>query len=368
MPDILDRFKDPATARLLAEKLGKLEGEAVSIMEVCGTHTMAIFRYGIRSLLPESIRLVSGPGCPVCVTPVSFINAAIQLAKMKDVTITTFGDLMKVPGSYSTLIDEKRNGADIRIVYSPLDALDIAADEPSRRVVFLSVGFETTAPVSALAVLRASERGLRNFSMLSANKTMPQAMRIIAGDGKSNIDGFLYPGHVCAITGTSMAKEIALEYGVPGVVTGFEPLDVLHGIISLTELIRHKENTVLNEYKRIVREEGNPTALERLCEVFEPCDAVWRGFGSIPRSGLAVRAKYSGFDAWKVFGLREEAGHEPEGCMCPMVLTGRVTPDKCRLFGRQCTPESPVGACMVSSEGTCAAYYRYGTWKPDKEC
>ena len=363
MPEILDRFKDPDMARMLAEKLRKLDGETVSIMEVCGTHTMAIFRYGIRSLLPESIRLVSGPGCPVCVTPVSFIDAAIQLSRSGDVIIATFGDLMKVPGTGSTLTDEKRNGADIRIVYSPLDALDIAAGEPTKKVVFLSVGFETTAPVCALVVLRAEELDLRNFSLLSANKTMPQAMKVIAGDKKANIDGFLYPGHVCAITGTAMAGEIAREFGLPGVVTGFEPLDVLHGIISLTELIRHKKDTVLNEYKRVVREAGNPMALNRLYEVFEPYDAVWRGFGAIPASGLAVRAKYSEFDAWKVFGLREEEGLEPEGCMCPMVLTGRITPDKCGLFGRQCTPESPVGACMVSSEGTCAAYYRYGDRK-----
>lgn len=363
MPEILDSFRNPRAARLLAEKLRRLDGENVSIMEVCGTHTMAIFRYGIRSLLPESIRLVSGPGCPVCVTPVSFVDAALQLARSKDVIITTFGDLMKVPGSGSSLIDEKGNGADVRIVYSPLDALDIAAAEPSKKVVFLSVGFETTAPVCALAVLRARERGLHNFYLLSANKTMPQAMKIIAGDKKAKIDGYLYPGHVCAITGVSMAREIAAEYGMPGVVTGFEPLDVLHGIITLTELIRRGEHTVLNEYKRVVREEGNPTAQSSLYEVFEPCSAVWRGFGEIPGSGLALRDKYSEYDAWKVFGLHEEAGREPEGCMCPMVLTGRITPDKCGLFGKKCTPESPAGACMVSSEGTCAAYYRYGDRK-----
>lgn len=361
MSEILDRFKDPNAARLLAEKLRKLDGEPVNIMEVCGTHTMAIFRYGIRSLLPKSIRLVSGPGCPVCVTPVSFIDAAIKLARTRDVIIATFGDLMKVPGSGSNLIDEKRDGADVRVVYSPLDAVDMAAGEPSKKVVFLSVGFETTTPVCALAVLRAKEQGLHNFSLLTANKTMPQAMKTISADPRSKIDGYLYPGHVCTIMGTSMAREIVEDTGIPGVVTGFEPLDVLHGIITLTEIIRRGEHRVVNEYKRVVREEGNPEALSRLYEIFEPCDAVWRGFGTIPGSGLAVRAKYSEYDAWKVFGLHEEAGREPEGCMCPMVLTGRLTPDKCGLFGRQCTPETPVGACMVSSEGTCAAYYRYGT-------
>lgn len=361
MHDILESFRDPAAARKLADTLKNLDGEPVSIMEVCGTHTMSIFKYGIRSLLPKSIKLVSGPGCPVCVTPVGFIDAALRLAKRKEVIIATFGDLMKVPGSNSSLTGEKLNGADIRVVYSPIDALAIAADNPDKKVVFLSVGFETTAPVCALTVLRAKESKLSNYYLLTAHKTMPDALELIAGDKAAGIGGFLYPGNVSTITGIDFFEEIAERYGMPGVVTGFEPLDILHGIITLTGLIREGKGKVVNEYKRVVRPEGNRIALNKLYEVFEPCDAKWRGLGSIPHSGLAVRDEYAEFDAWKAFELTAESGSEPSGCLCPQVLTGKVTPDKCRHFGRKCTPESPVGACMVSSEGTCAAYYRYGS-------
>jgi hydrogenase expression/formation protein HypD len=338
-----------------------MEGEPVSIMEVCGTHTMSIFRYGIRSLLPKSIRLVSGPGCPVCVTPVDFIDAALQLAVRNDVILATFGDLMKVPGSSSTLTEEKRKGADIRVVYSPLDAVSIAEKNPERKVVFLSVGFETTAPVCALSVLRAKESGVRNFSLLSANKTMPGALELILNDKEAGIGGFLYPGNVSVITGTENFDKIAAKYNKSGVVTGFEPLDILHAIITLADLIRKSEGKVVNEYKRVVRPEGNPAAVNKLYEVFEPCDAIWRGLGAISQSGLAVREKYVDFDAWKIFGISQGKGKEPAGCICPQVLTGKLTPDRCMHFGKDCLPESPVGACMVSSEGTCAAYYRYGS-------
>jgi hydrogenase expression/formation protein HypD len=358
--DILEGFRDPAAARMLADRLRNLEGEPVSIMEVCGTHTMSIFKYGIRSLLPKSIRLVSGPGCPVCVTPMAYMDAALQLSKREEVIIATFGDLMKVPGSSSSLTAEKQRGADIRVVYSPLDALKIAADHTDKKIVFLSVGFETTAPVCALTVLRARDEDLSNYFLLSANKTMPRALELIAGDREAGIGGFLYPGNVGAITGTALFDEITEKFGVPGVVTGFEPLDILHGIITLTGLIRSGEGRIENEYRRVVRPEGNPIALSKLNEVFEPCDAIWRGLGMIPMSGLSIREEYAGFDAWKVFELVEEAGTEPAGCLCPQVLTGRVTPDKCMHFGKKCTPDSPVGACMVSSEGTCAAYYRFG--------
>lgn len=357
---ILESFRDPAAARRLADRLKNLEGEPVSIMEVCGTHTMSIFRYGIRSLLPESVRLVSGPGCPVCVTPISYMDAALQLAKRRDVILATFGDLMKVPGSTSSLTAEKQNGADVRVVYSPLDAVTIAAENPDRKVVFLSVGFETTAPVCALTVLRAAEEGISNYFLLSANKTMPRALEIIAGDREARIGGFLYPGNVSTITGTDLFDDLAERFRMPGVVTGFEPLDVLHGIITLTNLIRNREYRVENEYRRVVKPEGNPIALGKLYEVFEPCHAVWRGLGTIPGSGLSVREKYAAHDAWKAFGLTGETGKEPAGCLCPQVLTGKVTPNQCRHFGKTCTPDSPVGACMVSSEGTCAAYYRYG--------
>jgi hydrogenase expression/formation protein HypD len=360
LKQVLDSYRDPAAARKLADVLRALDGEQVSMMEVCGTHTMSIFRYGIRSLLPQSIRLVSGPGCPVCVTPTDYMDAALWLARQENVIITTFGDLMKVPGSASSLSAEKSSGADIRIVYSPLDAVAIASQNRGRKVVFLSVGFETTAPICALAVLKAKEEGLNNFMLLSANKTMPGAIRLIAGDEKSGIGGFLYPGNVAAITGTAGFEEVAGEYGIPGVVTGFEPLDILHAVITLTGLIREGSNKVENEYKRIVRSEGNPLAVSKLYEVFEPCGSQWRGLGSIPGSGLRIREEYSDFDAQKVFDIPATVGKEPAGCLCPQVLTGRATPDKCKHFGKTCTPESPVGACMVSSEGTCAAYYRFG--------
>lgn len=363
--NFLDEFRNSEITRALADILKRCDGAPVSIMEVCGTHTMALFRYGIRDLLPGSIRLVSGPGCPVCVTPVSFIDAAIEIAARKDVIAASFGDLLKVPGSSSSLAQEKAGGADVRIVYSPLDVLNMAAENPDKKVVFISVGFETTAPVSALTVLRAQENDLRNFSVLSANKTMPAALKLLAkerlsGDGPSKLDGFLYPGHVSAITGTAMYDELSEDCGMPGVVTGFEPTDIIHALITLAGIIRRGESRVVNEYSRVVRKEGNPAALAKLYEVFEPCPAVWRGLGEIEGSGLKIRDKYGRFDAWKVFGVRASIGKEPAGCRCGDVLKGAVTPDACGLFDRACTPEKPIGACMVSSEGTCAAYYRYG--------
>lgn len=367
MGNYLDEFRNSDNAKKLAETLRRCDGEPVSIMEVCGTHTMSIFRYGIRELLPDSIRLISGPGCPVCVTPVSFMDAAIYIASREGVITASFGDLLKVPGSSSTLAAEKSKGADIRIVYSPLDILEIAADNPDKKVVFISVGFETTAPVSALAVLKAEENNIGNFSILSANKTMPEALKLLArdssskmGDSSSKLDGFLYPGHVSAITGMAMYEELSADFGMPGVVTGFEPLDLMHALITLAGIIRNHENKVVNEYTRVVKREGNPVAVKKLFEVFEPCSAIWRGLGEIEGSGLKVRNRYERFDAWKVFDMKPSEGKEPTGCRCGEVLKGRITPDRCGLFGKACTPETPIGACMVSSEGTCAAYYRFG--------
>lgn len=355
----IDEFHNSGAASAIVAALGRYDGRKLNIMEVCGTHTMSIFRHGIRELLPESVNLISGPGCPVCVTPVSFMDLAVLLAREKDVIIATFGDLLRVPGSLTSLAEEKADGADIRIVYSPLDALKTARGNPEKRVVFLSVGFETTTPVIALAVLKAYEENLPNFSILAANKTMPEALKILAADSGSRIDGFLYPGHVSAVTGTQFYRELAEAYRVPGVVAGFEPLDILHGIYTLTRLCSEDGNSVVNEYSRVVREQGNPIALEKMKEVFEPCSAIWRGLGKIEGSGLGVREKYGRFDARRVFGLVETAGKEPKGCICGEVLKGKATPDKCGLFGKTCTPESPAGACMVSSEGTCAAYFRY---------
>lgn len=359
MGNFIDEFRDPAAAAKIAAALKRYSGKKIKIMEVCGTHTMAIFRYGIRDLLPETVSLVSGPGCPVCVTTVSFVDAAIVLARTAGAIITTFGDLMRVPGSTGSLSAEKAAGADIRVVYSPLDSLAVARENPRKKVVFLSVGFETTTPVAALTVLKACEENIRNFFMLSANKTMPEALKLLAADSPAATDAYLYPGHVSAIIGTEFYKEIAEKYGIPGVVAGFEPLDILHAILTITQMAEKSDIRVDNEYSRFVRREGNPAALKKMYEVYEPADAVWRGLGNIPLSGLAVRNKYEAFDAWKVFNVVEEAGSEPEGCLCGEVLKGRVIPEKCGLFGRACTPEKPVGACMVSSEGTCSAYYRF---------
>lgn len=363
MGNYFDEFKNSKTAHKLAEALKAYSGKPVTIMEVCGTHTMSIFRYGVRNFLPQAIKLVSGPGCPVCVTPVSFVDAAVRVAGMEDVITTTFGDLMKVPGTKSSLAAAKSDGADIRIVYSPLDSVEIAAENPGKQVVFLSVGFETTTPVSALALLTACDRKIGNFSMLAANKTMPEALKALSADSLANIGGYLYPGHVSAIIGTGLYDDIAGLFKIPGVVAGFEPLDIMHAILTLAKMINKGDTHVVNEYSRIVRKEGNPIALEKMYEVFEPCDSIWRGLGEIPGSGLKVRDKYELYDTWRIFGISPDKGVEPEGCLCGEVLKGRVTPDKCRLFGAGCTPENPTGACMVSSEGTCSAYYRYGCIK-----
>lgn len=360
MNNYIDMFRNSEMARQLGETLKNYRGRPVTIMEVCGTHTMAIFRYGIRSLLPENIRLISGPGCPVCVTPAFYLNAALKLTRKKDVILTTFGDMMRVPGSRSSLIQEKAKGADVRMVYSPLDALKIAEENPDKKVVFLSIGFETTTPVCALAVTNAKKRGLKNFSILSANKTMPEALKLLAVDKDIGVNGYLYPGHVSAILGTSLYEELAKDYGVSGVVTGFEPLDMLSAIITLARNIQEGKTVLENQYSRVVSKEGNPLALEKTYEVFEAADAVWRGIGEIPDSGLSVRKEYEDYDAWKVFDIKLDTTEEPKGCLCGEVLKGKKTPKDCKLFNKACTPENPVGSCMVSSEGTCAAYYKYG--------
>lgn len=359
MSNWLHAFKDPAAAAAIADRLGKYRGRPLAFMEVCGTHTMSVHRYGIRSLLPDNIRLVSGPGCPVCVTPVSYVDAAVDLSAIKNVTLATFGDLMRVPGSASSLASEKAKGADIRMVYSPLDAVKLAAEKPERKVVFLSVGFETTTPAAALAILQASDQRLENFFVLTANKTMPEALRLLAKDREVQLDGFLYPGHVSVIIGTRLFEELAEEFGISGVVAGFEPLDILHALLTLTGMAGSGVVRAVNEYSRVVKPEGNLLAQEKVQQVFEPCDAVWRGMGIVPGSGLTLRSQYTRFDAWKVYGLSANEGHEPAGCLCGEILKGKQVPTACRWYGNRCTPQNPVGACMVSSEGTCAAHYRY---------
>lgn len=352
-------FRDPELAKKLVAMIEQTATEPMKIMEVCGTHTVAIAKNGLRDVMPENVKLLSGPGCPVCVTANPDIDIAIEMAKQPEVILTTFGDMMKVPGSYSSLSREKGDGHDIRVVYSPLDALQLARDNPDRMVVFLGVGFETTAPTIASAILQAREEGLENFTVLSLHKTVPEALRALVNDPGVQINGFILPGHVSTIIGLAPYRFLAEEYGVPSVITGFEPVDVLQGIYMLAKQVHDGAPSVEIAYARVVPEEGNPTAIARINEVFEPEDAEWRGLGVIPGTGLKIREQYADLDAKVRVPVTPPEPKDHNGCQCGDVLRGAVLPFECRLFGRACTPEHPIGPCMVSSEGSCAAYYRY---------
>jgi hydrogenase expression/formation protein HypD len=342
--------------RAIRERLGE---RSATLMEVCGTHTVAIFRYGIKSLLPPALKILSGPGCPVCVTPNRTIDTAIALSRQPRTIIATFGDMMKVPGSSSSLLKEKANGADVRVVFSPLDALDIAKDNPQRNVIFLAIGFETTAPAIAAAVEEARRRELSRFYILCANKILPPALRAIASSGELHLQGLICPGHVSVITGTKIYEFLARDHGIPCVVAGFEPVDILQAILALVEMIGAGEARVVNKYERVVSKEGNPIAQALMRKIFETADSVWRGMGIIPNSGLKLRDEFAAFDAEKQIPVEVEETREHPECICGEVLRGVKTPADCALFRRVCTPESPVGACMVSSEGNCAAFYKY---------
>jgi hydrogenase expression/formation protein HypD len=359
-------YSDRTVVRSLTGQLHDLCRDApeMAFMEVCGTHTMAIFRQGIRALLPSNLRLVSGPGCPVCVTPTSYLDIALALARRGDVTIATFGDLVRVPGSYSSLERDKAAGCDVRIVYSPLDAVGLAAASAPKQVVFLGVGFETTTPAVAQSVLEADRLGLSGFRVLVAHRRVVPALEALLASPDLKLDGFLLPGHVSVILG-SEAYRFLLRSGVSGVVTGFEPADILRALIRLVQAAREGQPVLENQYARLVSPEGNRLACEAMDRVFEPVDAEWRGLGILPRSGLALRADYARFDALGLLEATElrairEAVRDESGCRCGEVLTGTVRPPECSFFGSDCTPETPVGPCMVSSEGTCAAYYKYG--------
>jgi hydrogenase expression/formation protein HypD len=328
-------------------------------MEICGTHTMAIFRHGIRSLLPENIDLVSGPGCPVCVTAMEEVDRSIKLAANPEVILTTFGDMLRVPGSSSSLDQEKGKGADVRMVYSTFDAIQIAEQHPDKEVVFLGIGFETTAPTVAAAIAAAEQKSLSNFSVLSAHKLLPPAMHALLGAGDIPIDGFICPGHVTTIIGTSAYTPVVTEYAIPCVVVGFEPIDILQGILMLAEQVAAGRAAVEIQYTRGVSEEGNQAALKLMDLIFEPRDAPWRGLGLIRQSGLAIRKSYGSYDAATRFDVSVPPAEEPPGCLCAQVLRGAVRPPDCRLFRKVCSPRTPVGPCMVSSEGTCAAYFKY---------
>ncbi|WP_371371989.1 hydrogenase formation protein HypD [Sporomusa aerivorans] len=347
-------------ARSLTEGIGRLASRPVRIMEVCGTHTVAIFRNGIRQLLPESVELVSGPGCPVCVTPNEYLDTAIAYSSCPDIIITTFGDMLKVPGSSSTLLARKAQGAAIRVVYSPLESLDIARENPDKKVIFLAVGFETTAPTAAATILQAEQLGIDNFFVLSAHKLVPPALRAILTAEDINVDGFLLPGHTTAISGLAPYRFLAEEYRVPAVVTGFEALDILQGIYLLLEQIAAGKAALENQYSRVVKPEGNPAAVAILDKIYQPAAAAWRGFGVIDGSGLELTLAYKRFSAQDMLPLSGVITREPAGCRCGEVLRGRIVPAECPQFGLNCTPEKPVGACMVSVEGACAAWYKYG--------
>ncbi len=327
-------------------------------MEVCGTHTMAIFRNGIKEILPANINLISGPGCPVCVTPIFYIDEIIALSRKNDFIITTFGDMIRVPGSTSTLEKEKANGADIRIVYSILDALEVALNSPSKKIIFMGIGFETTSPTIASTIIKAEEEKISNFFVLSVAKIIPPAMQALLESGEVDIDGFICPGHVSTIIGSRPYNFIATQYGIPCVIGGFEPLDILQTIFMLVRQIEESDAKIEIQYQRVVKPEGNKIALEKLSKVFKVVDSEWRGMGEIPLSGLEIRDEYAQYNARK-FNVIVEKTQEFIGCRCGEVLRGIIAPPECPLFRKVCNPEDPKGACMVSSEGTCAAYYKY---------
>ncbi len=354
-------FHDPAAARGLAATIERITNRSVNLMEVCGTHTVTIFRHGIRQLLPPPLSMLSGPGCPVCVTTNADIDKAIALAEQSKVTLATFGDMMKVPGSYQSLQQVKADGSDVRVVYSPRDAVCMARDNPRQPVIFFAVGFETTVPTIAAALLEAEALGLKNFYLISVHKLIPPAMLALLEAREVRIDGFICPGHVSVVIGSQPYEFIPQQYGVPCVITGFEPLDVLQGIEMLLRQIAEGRAEVEIQYRRGVRPEGNPLARELVSRAFETSDADWRGLGCIPNSGLKLRAEYKRFDAEQAFAINPPPTKEHKGCLCGDILRGVKTPPECPLFAETCTPERPVGPCMVSSEGTCAGWYQYGS-------
>jgi len=349
------------TIKHLAREIERLATRPMKFMEVCGTHTMSIFRHGIRSVLPRTVELVSGPGCPVCVTSQEDIDWITGLASRHEIIISTFGDLLRVPGSKTSLADQRAKGAKVEVVYSPSNALDLARKHPDSQVVFLGVGFETTAPTVAATLLEANELGIENFSVFSCHKVMPPALKTLFQDEETGIDGLLCPGHVSTIIGARAFEPICTEFKMPCVVAGFEPLEILTGIYHLVRQAVSGKNKVENVYQGAVTWEGNTRAMELMERVFKAVDAKWRGLGTIKKSGLGIRNGLSHLDAQKRFEIELPSQQErPKGCMCGEIIRARATPLNCKLFARVCTPTTPVGPCMVSSEGACAAYYKYG--------
>ncbi len=358
----VEAFRDPDLAKRLIEEIRDLVGErALTFMEFCGGHTHAIMQFGIRQLMPPRVRLLSGPGCPVCVTSQRDIDHAIALSQLPNVVLATFGDMVRVPGTNVTLQEAAAEGADVRVVYSPLDAVQYAQEHPEKQVVFLGVGFETTAPGVATSILIAHAQGVRNYSVFSMHKYTPPGMRAILDAGEVRLDGVVGPGHVSTIIGLNGWRFLPEKYAIPVVVAGFEPVDILLAIRALAKLAVEGRARAINAYNRSVAPEGNQTALQIMRQVFEEADADWRGFGVIPNSGMAIRKTYREHDARVRFALPEVPSREPPGCRCGDVLRGMIQPPECPLFGKACTPDRPKGPCMVSDEGACAAFYFYQT-------
>ena len=356
-----DLYQDADVAATLTRAIQKMGERPLNLMEVCGTHTTAIFRHGIRSLLPPNVRLLSGPGCPVCVTAQGEIDAFVLLARRPDVMITTFGDLMRVPGSGSSLEKERAKGHDVRVVYSAMDALALARQHPEKKVIFLGVGFETTAPTIAAAIATAQKTGVKNFLAFSAHKIVPPALMALIQDTRTRIDGFILPGHVSVIIGLDAYRSFFDSAQIPCVVGGFEPNDILRALLMIIRQIEAKRPALENAYGRAVTATGNSKAQKLLNSVFETADAPWRGIGVIPQSGLKIRDQFRKHDAGMVLDVAVEETPEPKGCACGKVLLGIVPPPECALYKNKCTPMTPIGPCMDSTEGTCAAYYRYHT-------
>jgi hydrogenase expression/formation protein HypD len=357
----VEEYRDPELGKKLLERIRRDSHKPIKLMEFCGGHTVAIFKHGLRQLLPDNIQMLSGPGCPVCVTASGDLDKTIALGKLPDVIITSFGDMVRVPGSRSSLQKAKAEGADVRIVYSAQDALKIARENPGKKVVFIGIGFETTAPTIAASMLQAEQEKIKNYYVLSLHKVCPPIMKAILDLGEVRLDGIICPGHVSVVIGSHPYRFLADDYGIACAIAGFEPLDILLAVDSLVEQIESGQPGVDITYRRGVKPEGNPAALRLMDSVFEIGDANWRGIGVVPESGLQLKTDHEKFDAEKNFTVEPGPAHEPEGCICGSILRGVSTPLECRLFRRTCTPEHPVGPCMVSSEGACATYYQYGS-------
>jgi hydrogenase expression/formation protein HypD len=355
----LDEFRNGKLVQTQLEALRRTITRPWQVMEVCGGQTHELLKSGLERMLPPELTLLHGPGCPVCVTPMALIDQAIALARRPEVILCSFGDMLRVPGSKEDLLAVKAQGGDVRMVYSPLQALEYARENPNRKVVFFSIGFETTAPMGAMTVLQAQKLGLKNYFLLMAHMLVPPGLRAILSDPDCRIDGFLAPGHVCTVTGFAEYEPLAEEFKVPIVVTGFEPVDLAQGIYMLVEQLEAGTCRVENQYKRSVSRDGNPAAKALLAQVFEICDRQWRGLGVIPGSGYCLKLEFAHLDAEKVFDLEGMPGEEPKDCIAGLILRGQKKPRECPAFGTTCTPQHPIGAPMVSSEGACAAYFRY---------